>query len=68
MRDFDYLIGLFYTIMLILGYVIGSSRCKQPQTNEELEQKIDKLEKEIEYYKDLCLWHVKEKEKLKETK
>ena len=55
-------------MFLILGYIIGLRNCKQPLTNEALEERIDELEKQIKYYKDLCLWHVEEKEKLKQER
>ena len=61
----DLLGGVMLLFAMILGYIIGSGNCKQPLTNEALEERIDELEKQIKYYKDLCLWHVEEKEKLR---
>ena len=64
----DLLSGIMVLFAMILGYIIGSGNCKQPLTNEALEERIDELEKQIKYYKDLCLWHVEEKEKLKQER
>jgi hypothetical protein len=40
-------------------------RGKVVTDDDTLKDENEKLKKEIEYYKDLCLWHVEEKEKLK---
>ena len=61
----DLLGGVMFLFAMILGYIIGSGNCKESLTDEELEARVVELEKQIKYYKDLCLWHVEEKEKLK---
>ena len=64
----DLLGGVMLLFAMILGYIIGSGNCKQPLTNEALEERIAELEKQIKCCKDLCLWHVEEKEKLKQER
>ena len=61
-------------IYIILGFIIGfivSSYMRNDNCDdykEDLDRRhkeINQLKKEIGYYKDLCAWHVEEKEKLK---
>ena len=51
----------------LLGAILMFFMCRgKVVTNDDsLKDENEKLKKEIEYYKDLCLWHVEEKEKLK---
>ena len=58
------MIELLYAL---LGAVLMFFMCRgKVVTNDDsLKDENEKLKKEIEYYKDLCLWHVEEKEKLK---
>jgi hypothetical protein len=57
-------------IELICAVVIGTvfgyiSKKSNPTLNIELYNQVEKLKEEVDYYKDLCKWHVEEKEKLK---
>jgi hypothetical protein len=54
---------LIFAFGITLGVIIG--RSKTIVEDESLKSKIEELEKSIEYYKDLCKWHVEEKERLK---
>jgi len=51
---------------MILGYFIKSEQ--KPPMIEILTNQIEKLEENVAYYKDLCKWHVEEKEKLQKIK
>jgi hypothetical protein len=54
---------LMYIVVLILGLYIGYQRKTPEQT--ECDRRVIELEKEVAYYKKLCLWHVQERDKLK---
>ena len=60
-------------VVAIIAFVIGYSWAitqhisSVPDKELKDEDTIAGLRKEIEYYKELCLWHVEEKEKLKRT-
>ena len=57
---------VIFVIAFGLGCVFGNNKKSiEPKENKDQET-INELRKEIEYYKDLCLWHVEEKEKLKQ--
>ena len=51
----------------LLGAILMFFMCRgKVVTNDDsLKDENEQLKKEIKYYKDLCLWHVEEKEKLK---
>jgi hypothetical protein len=51
-------------VFLLIGYSSGRNAVKVPDSSDH----IIALQKQIEYYKELCLWHVEEKEKLKRGK
>jgi hypothetical protein len=55
-------------IAFAIGYVMAIQQHINSVPHKDLkdEETIAGLRKEIEYYKDLCLWHVEEKEKLKQ--
>ena len=54
---------LTYLAVLLIGYLAGrGSRAEPPPV---IDNQVAELEKQIKYYKELCLWHVEEKEKLK---
>ena len=56
-----------YIIISIFAFALGYSiAARQQIVTPKDEGVIEALRKEIEYYKDLCLWHVEEKEKLKQ--
>jgi hypothetical protein len=56
-----------YAVMIMIGFLAGRGARKEPPPDTEvLTNQIEELNKQIEYYKDLCLWHVEEKEKLKQ--
>ena len=50
---------------VLLGFVIHYNRKPQLPAIDVLSNQVQELEKQLAYYKDLCLWHVEEKEKLK---
>lgn len=53
---------MFYAVTFILGFLIGRDRA--PVVPDDQQDEIDRLNKQVEYYKDLCKWHVKDKERL----
>lgn len=57
-----------YVLVWIFGYLIGYNTNKKDPVSireEVLESLNMELKKDIEYYKDLCKWHVEEKERIK---
>jgi len=58
---------VIFIVAFIIGYAWAITQHISSVPNKEIkdEDTIAGLRKEIEYYKDLCLWHVEEKEKLK---
>ena len=56
-----------FVVAFALGYILAIQQHINSVPYQELkdEETISNLRKEISYYKDLCLWHVEEKEKLK---
>jgi len=53
---------LIIVFALIMGFMIGRDRA--PVVPDDQTDKIENLEKQVEYYKDLCKWHIKDKERL----
>ena len=45
-----------------MGFMIG--RDKAPMVIDDQVDEIERLSKQVEYYKDLCKWHIKDKERL----
>ena len=54
-----------FIIGAIFGYI---SKTSKPTLNVELYNQVEKLKEEIAYYKDLCKWHVEQKEKAQKIK
>jgi hypothetical protein len=54
---------LTYLAVLLIGYLAGRGTKQEPPP--AIDNQVAELEKKIKYYKELCLWHVEEKEKLK---
>jgi uncharacterized membrane protein YraQ (UPF0718 family) len=50
-------------IGVVIGYLLKKEN--QPTIVDVLRKQVEHYEKEIEYYKDLCEWHVQEKERIK---
>ena len=50
------MIELLFALLIgmIFGYILKTNK---PVVNSELHDKVNKLEEEIRYYKDLCKWH-----------
>ena len=50
---------------LVIGSVFGYllKKEKQPPIVEILQNQVEKLEEDVAYYKDLCKWHVEQKDK-----
>lgn len=57
---------LIYAVVFLIGLLVGRGIKKEPPAVEVMTNQVIELEKQIEYYKDLCQWHVEEKEKLKQ--
>ena len=55
-----------FVVAFVMGYIIGSNKQKPSDNVQLLQSQIQQLNTEIGYYKDLCRWHVEEKEKLKQ--
>jgi hypothetical protein len=53
---------VFYVVTFILGFMIGRDRA--PVVIDDQVDEIERLKKQVEYYKDLCKWHIKDKERL----
>lgn len=53
-------------IGMIFGYFLKKE--KEPPVVETLQNQVEFYEKELDYYKNLCKWHVEEKEKLQKVK
>ena len=54
---------LIYIVVAVVSFFAGRGSKTEPPP--PIDNKVAELEKEIKYYKELCLWHVEEKEKLK---
>ena len=57
---------LVFFFGVLLGFIIHYNKKPQPPAIEVLSNQVQELEKQLAYYKDLCKWHVEEKEKLKQ--
>ena len=59
---------VYFFLGMILSLIFNFTRNSDNDNNKEvlLKDENEQLKKEIKYYKDLCLWHVEEKEKLKQ--
>ena len=53
---------LIIIFALIMGFMIGRDRA--PMVIDDQVDEIERLSKQVEYYKDLCKWHIKDKERL----
>ena len=53
---------LIIIFAFLMGFMIGRDRA--PVVPDDQQDEIDRLNKQVEYYKDLCKWHVKDKERL----
>ena len=61
-------IGLAFMIGFIIGLVMRPKDKDLEKQQEIYDNKIFEHRKEIEYYKDLCKWHVEQRKKNDETK
>ena len=55
---------VYFCLGVILALLLNYTR-NSDNEDISLKDENEQLKKEIGYYKDLCLWHVEEKEKLK---
>lgn len=56
-------------VAFIAGYLLGTNKQqKESDAHKAWESYCKQLEKDIGYYKDLCQWHVEEKEKNRQYK
>jgi hypothetical protein len=46
---------------MFLGYLLKGD--KKPPIATTLQNQVESYEKELKYYKNLCKWHVEQKEK-----
>jgi hypothetical protein len=53
---------LIIVFAFLIGFMIGRDRA--PVVIDDQVDEIERLRIQIEYYKDLCKWHVKDKERL----
>ena len=54
---------MWLVIASVIGFIFG--RYDRPKIEVlKMQEKIESLEKEIGYYKDLCQWHVDEKNRI----
>ena len=56
-------IGLAFMIGFIVGLVMRPKDKDLEEQQEIYDNKIFEYQKEIEYYKDLCKWHVEQRKK-----
>jgi hypothetical protein len=59
---------IIFLLSFGIGFLIGRHGNPSPMINESLQNKIDILENDVKYYKDLCKWHVEEKRKAQEIR
>ena len=59
-------------LAFMIGFIVGLVMCPKDKDLEKQQEiydnKIFEHRKEIEYYKDLCKWHVEQRKKNDETK
>ena len=55
---------IYFFLGMILALIFNFTK-NSDNEDISLKDENEQLKKEIGYYKDLCLWHVEEKEKLK---
>jgi hypothetical protein len=53
---------LIIVFAFLIGFLIGRDRA--PVVIDDQVDEIERLSKQVEYYKDLCKWHIKDKERL----
>jgi hypothetical protein len=56
-------IGLAFIIGFLIGLVIRPKDKDLEEQKEIYDSKVFEYRKEIEYYKDLCHWHVEQRKK-----
>jgi hypothetical protein len=56
---------IWFFVGILFGILISHRRKDNRPIVEVLTNQVEELEHQVEYYKDLCAWHVDEKEKLK---
>ena len=57
---------LWFFFGFLLGIFVGANKKEKLPIVEILSNQVQELERQLAYYKDLCKWHVEEKEKLKQ--
>jgi len=61
MNDIICLLIGFFSCLIVQKL---SNMNKDPEIVQRLTIQIEKLEERLDYYKNLCLWHVQEKDKM----
>ena len=56
-------LGLAFMIGFIVGLVMRPKDKDLEEQQEIYDNKVFEYQKEIEYYKDLCKWHVEQRKK-----
>jgi hypothetical protein len=56
-------LGLAFMIGFIIGLVMRPKDKDLEEQQEIYDNKVFEYQKEIEYYKDLCKWHVEQRKK-----
>ena len=56
---------LWFFFGFLLGILVRTNKKEKLPIIEVLSNQVQELERQLAYYKELCLWHVEEKEKLK---
>ena len=64
----EYIIVFIIAFAFGYGWSVNQHISSVPNKELKDEDTIASLRKEIDYYKDLCKWHVEQKQKLQEIK
>ena len=57
---------MWFFFGFLLGIFVRTNKKEKLPIVEVLSNQVQELERQLAYYKDLCKWHVEEKEKLKQ--
>ena len=56
---------MWFFFGIVFGVFMKTNKKEKLPIVEVLSNQVQELERQLAYYKELCLWHVEEKEKLK---
>jgi len=57
---------MWFFFGFLFGIFVRTNKKEKLPVVEVLSNQVQELERQLAYYKELCLWHVEEKEKLKQ--